>query len=422
MEEAALYRPVRVRSFSPFRETREATGMRIRPPTPATYGGSQSNTEMVLAMLKQIWTRSTILIVALLVIAGTLVAWKVTSIVDSAAAAANQPEPMETIVVIAARQRPYTPSTTAVGTVVARRSVTLRNELPGTVRRVNLAPGRVVEAGTVLVSLDVSVEEAELGALEAQAALAETLFERARRLNERRAVSETELDEALAGRDVALAQVARTRAIIERKTIRASFRARIGISDVHPGQYLNEGTVITSLQGVDDEAYVDFSVAQQVAAALPGGADVNIFAAGAASPIAGTVLATDARVDRDTRNAVVRARVDAANAPAPGSAVRVHVPNGAERLAVAVPASALRKGPAGDHVFVIAKDRQGQSRSYLRTVEAGALLGDEVLIETGIKPGEQVAASGSFKLRDAALVAIASKTPKVASAAQTAAR
>lgn len=91
--------------------------MQIRPPGPQTYGGSRSNMELVPAMLKHIWTRSTILIVALLAIAGALVAWKVTSIVDSAAAAANQPEPMETIVVTAAKQRPYTPSTTAVGTV-----------------------------------------------------------------------------------------------------------------------------------------------------------------------------------------------------------------------------------------------------------------------------------------------------------------
>jgi membrane fusion protein (multidrug efflux system) len=373
-------------------------------------------------MLKQFWTRSSLLIVALLVTIGALAAWKVAAIADSAAEAANQPEPMESIVVAAARQLTHTPSTTAVGTVVARRSVTLRNELAGTVRRVNLAPGRIVEAGTVLVALDVSVEQAELRAQEAQAALAETLFERARKLNERRAVSANELDEALAERDVAQAQMARTRAIIERKMIRAPFRARIGISDVHPGQYLNEGTVITSLQGVDDEAYVDFSVAQQVAAALPDGAVVDVLASGASSPISGTVVATDARVDSDTRNATVRARIDAANAPAPGSAVRVQVPNGPERLTVAVPVSALRKGPEGDHVFVIARDRQGESRAYVRAVETGALLGNEVLVEAGIKPGEQVAASGSFKLRDAALVAIASETPKVAGAAQTAVR
>src|SRR2546430_13395635 len=74
-----------------------------------------------------------------------------------------------------------------------------------------------------------------------------------------------------AGRDVALAQLARTRAVIEKKTIRAPFRARVGISDVHPGQYLNEGTELTTLQGVDAAANVDFTVAQAVAAELHAG-------------------------------------------------------------------------------------------------------------------------------------------------------
>jgi membrane fusion protein (multidrug efflux system) len=87
-----------------------------------------------------------------------------------------------------------------------------------------------------------------------------------------------------------------------------------------------------------------------------------------------------------------------------------------------VPASALRKGPAGDHVFVIARDKGGQSRAHVRPVQAGPLLGDDVLIEAGIRPGEQVAASGSFKLRDAALVGIASAPRPAAGAVKTAAR
>jgi membrane fusion protein (multidrug efflux system) len=45
----------------------------------------------------------------------------------------------------------------------------------------------------------------------------------------------------------------------------------------------------------------------------------------------------------------------------------------------------------------------------MRNVESGTMLGDEVLILAGLSPGEQVAASGSFKLRETVLVAIASE-------------
>jgi membrane fusion protein (multidrug efflux system) len=46
-----------------------------------------------------------------------------------------------------------------------------------------------------------------------------------------------------------------------------------------------------------------------------------------------------------------------------------------------------------------------------------ALAGDEIVIRDGLKASEQVAASGSFKLRDAALVSIIQKPEAVASTA-----
>jgi membrane fusion protein (multidrug efflux system) len=115
---------------------------------------------------------------------------------------------------------------------------------------VSLTPGQIVDAGMVLVALDVSVEEAELKAQEAQAALARAVLNRRTNLSHDRATTQEEVDRARADLDVALAQIARTKAIIARKTIRAPFHARVGMADLHPGQYLNEGTELTTLQGI----------------------------------------------------------------------------------------------------------------------------------------------------------------------------
>ena len=354
------------------------------------------------------WVALSVLIAAIVVLGVTLAVWKHSSIEAAEAQSANQPEPMEMVTAAVASAREHRETTTSIGTVLALRSVELRNELPGTVRQVSLFPGQIVEAGTVLVALDVSVEHAELKALEAQAALTETVLARVQRLYNERAEAQTALDRARAERDVALAQIARTKAIIARKTIRAPFRARVGIADVHPGQYLTDGTILTTLQSVEDAAHVDFAVAQNVAATLRRGETVGVFAGGNANPIPARILAIDARVDPATRNAMVRARIEhTANAPAPGASVRVMVPVGPSRTAVAIPVSALRRGPSGDHVFVIAPDDKGKQRVSVRPVQTGTVLGDEVLIVSGLKAGETVAASGSFKLRESALVAIA---------------
>lgn len=362
------------------------------------------------------WARPTVLLATLLAIGGGLATWKASSNRAAAAVAASQPEPMELVAAATATEREHRATTTAVGTILALRSITLRNELSGTVRQVSLAPGAIVDSGTVLVALDVAVEQAELAAQQAQADLAQSAVERLTRLRPSQATSEEELDRARAELAVARATVDRTRAIIARKTIRAPFRARVGIADVHPGQFLNEGTQLTTLQGVGDGAHVDFAVAQAVAAALEPGMLVQVNTE-RFPQLAARIVAIDARIDPATRNATVRARLVGTRHPAPGAAVRVEVPVGPAASAVAVPVVALRKGPSGDHVFVLATDSSGRTRAHVRTVQAGPILGDQVMILGGLQAGEQVAASGSFKLREAVLVQVA-PTPVAASTAR----
>lgn len=355
--------------------------------------------------------RSAALLTTLGLVGGGMAVWKMVDAQHAEAALASAPEPAEVVTAATAVARDHRESTTSIGTILATRSVTLRNELPGTVRQVRLRPGEVVEAGALLVELDTSVEAAELRALQARAELAEATLARVERLYERRAESAIDRDNARAERDVALADIERIRAIIERKTIRAPFRARVGIADVHPGQFLDAGSRLTTLQGVDDAAHVDFAVAQAVAAGLAVGDEVQVLSGGEdASGIPAQIVAVDARVDPTTRNAIVRARLQGGSLPSPGASVRVLVPVGESRSAVAIPVSALRRSPAGAHVFVLEAAEDGSTRSYQREVEAGPMLSADVVILSGLKAGDRVAALGSFKLREGGLVQLADQS------------
>lgn len=358
-------------------------------------------------MTRQNLIGSIVLVLLVLMIGIGLAAWKYESIQDEHASSANQPEPMESITVATARAIDHRQTTISIGTILALRSISLKNELAGTVREVRLTPGQIVEAGTLLVALDVSVEHADLRAQEAQVALAKTVLHRRQNLNQELATTQEEVDRARADLDVAQAQIARTKAIIAKKTIRAPFRARVGIADVHPGQYLDEGTLLTTLQGVAEAVHVDFAVPQQIAAGLRVGETVEVLAAGPTPTVMAKIVALDARVDPTTRNAMVRARIEGnSHVPAPGASVRVRIPVGPLRNVVAIPVSALRKGPGGDQVFVIAPDKDGRTRVAGRSVESSTMFGDEIVVLSGLTEGEQVAALGSFKLRDGILVAV----------------
>lgn len=255
------------------------------------------------------WIGSTVLALCLAGLAAGVVFWKRSEAqAKEAAEAAQQHEPMEIVSEALARAEQHQPVVGAVGTAIALRSIQLRNELAGSIVSVALEAGRIAEEGELLVELDVSVERAELAALEARAALAQQVLERMQRANESGGASAIDVERARADRDIARADIARTRAVIERKTIHAPFRARIGLSDVHLGQYLPEGTWLTTLQGVDDELYVDFSVAQSVAAALQPGHEVELQASAEDVPVEAKIEAIDSRVDGATRQALVRTR------------------------------------------------------------------------------------------------------------------
>ncbi|MCP9473411.1 MAG: efflux transporter periplasmic adaptor subunit, partial [Nitrospira sp.] len=144
------------------------------------------------------WGRSVLLVLVVLLIGVALAAWKYESLQAERAGSADQPEPRETVAVAVARAVHHRPMTVSVGTVLALRSVMLKNELAGTVREVRLTPGQIVEQGALLVALDVSVEEAELKAHEVQAALARKVLARRQHLTEEFATTQEEVDRARA--------------------------------------------------------------------------------------------------------------------------------------------------------------------------------------------------------------------------------
>lgn len=363
-------------------------------------------------------------VLLILVVVGAtfgLAAWKKNHNEASAAAAAAQPEMPWPVEAAEVRTRPFARSTTTIGTVRALQSITLRNELPGTVHTVALQTGALVEAGALLVELDVTVEQAELNALEAEARLAETMLGRMDQAMKSQGASAADVDRARAQHDMALANVERTKALIERKRVRAPFKALVGMVDLHKGQYLEPGTEITTLQGVDAAVHVDFAVPQDTAARLQVGGEVEIGTAGHDQPLKAKIVAIDARVESATRNTWIRALLTGnGQIPRPGASVRVRTPVEAQHEVSVVPVSALRRGPDGAYVYAVVTAPDGKLRADLRRVTAGTTLGDEVVIADGVKAGERIVTTGSFKLQPGFLLNIVDASTPNAKAASDA--
>jgi membrane fusion protein, multidrug efflux system len=344
-----------------------------------------------------------VLISSVLLVLGGLAYWKYRGITQAMQAGGWQ-EPAEAVVFATSQAVEYRASVTTIGTVVPSRWVVLKNELAGTVRSIELTPGAIVEAGQTLVNLDVAVEEAELHSAEARVRLAGQMLERQQQAAEALAGSQMELDRAQAEMQQAEAEISRIKAIIDRKSLRAPFRARVGLVDTHIGQYLAEGTEITTLLALDGYSYVDFALTQNNALGVAIGHKVEAELP-TGEPRLAEILASDAQADAATRNVTFRARIaDEQGVLRAGSSLRLTVQRGGPVTLVGVPVSALRRTPQGEMVYTVTLDKEQKTRAVGKPVRSGPTVGGLTLLRGGLDPGVKIIATGSFKLRDGSLV------------------
>jgi membrane fusion protein, multidrug efflux system len=315
------------------------------------------------------------------------------------------PEMPTSVTVTVSKLVGYRQSLTAIGTVVAPRSVTLSNEVPGTVTRALLSAGSIVESGTVLLQLDTSIEQAQLESAEAMAKMSRSRFVRTKQAFKTNALTELELEEAEGLLSQSEARVSELKAVIAKKTITAPFKGRLGLSDTHEGQYLPSGTLITSLQSVDDYLFVDFMLPQNVAHTIAVGQAVHVLADEKSLPA--SIEALDSRSDKLTRNLMVRARLSLGpEFLKPGDSLKVKIEFGPELVATGIPSEAVRRTPSGTQAFVAYTDEHGKLRAEQRSIQVAQTLGDSVALSNGINPGEKVVTAGSFKLMPGALIQV----------------
>jgi membrane fusion protein, multidrug efflux system len=331
-------------------------------------------------------------------IVGGLAFIKYQRISTAIATAEAMPEPSETVTEARAHPGTWSATSRAIGTVRALREVTLMAEIPGVVTEVAFASGDRVEAGQVMVKLDARQEEADLTAARAEAELAELTLNRRKRMQAN--VADSEIDAARAALTAARAAVARLQVAIAKKTIRAPFNARVGITDLQPGAYLEAGAFVAELRGVDEDAYVDFTLPQDQAALIQPGVMVSLRNPALAQESRAEVIAVDAAVDARGRTVRFRARAERlGDRLRPGAFVDVVAVTAPPREVLLVPLTALRRSAWGEHVFVLVEEN-GVLRARQRQVRAGPVVDRAIAVEEGLAEGERVAATGAFKLRD----------------------
>ena len=323
----------------------------------------------------------------------------------------------------------------ALGTVTPQASVRVKPQVSGVMQKVLFKEGQFVKAGELLATIDPrQFEMALMQAIgqrqqgEAQLDSARVTLRRFKTLLEQDSIARQEVDTQFAlvrqlegTLTINKAAEGTARLNLGYTRVVAPISGRVGLRVVDVGNVVassdaNGIALITQITPID----VVFSIPQDRAGDLQQAAS----AGNAGAPMSVTALdrtranvldtGVFASLDNqvDTTTGTVKAKARFANSKLalfPSQFVNVQLLVRTIENAVVVPVTAVRRGTAGDYVYVV--NPEGRTVS-LRPVQRGQATVDKVVITSGLKAGERVITEGADRLKDGAPVVLPGDQPR----------
>lgn len=327
------------------------------------------------------------------------------------------------VVTVGPRTVPHTVE--VPGRLTAVRVAQVRARVEGILERRAYTEGSEVKAGQVLFRIDprtlaanVESTKATLARAKATALIAGQNLDRMQALKDTKAIAKQEYDQAMAAKaqadaDVAAAQAALTQAEINLSytTVTAPISGRIGRALVTEGALVGKGEA-THLATIEqyDPIWVDFSQSSAEFIALREAVKSGK-AKASKSPVKlvlengkeygqpGKLLFNDLAVDPATGSVGLRAEfANPGRELLPGQFVTVRLPVAQAENVIVVPQKAMVSSAQGQAVMLVSPE----GSVVPQPVTTGGLSGDNWIIASGLKGGEQVIVNGLQKVRPGA--------------------
>ena len=302
------------------------------------------------------------------------------------------------------------PGQTAVGRVVAASGpLGAKRDQPvgiagsgGRVVSVLVDAGSWVRAGQVLAVVDRSVQAeqaaqlaAQVEAARANAALAQSNYDRAIALQGRGFVSKAEIDSKKASRDAAFAQVrvaqaqlGATRAEIGRLNVVAPTSGLILARTVEVGQIVSPGSGALFRLAEAGQMEMRAQLSQQDLTYVHAGMPAQVTPVGSDRSFNGTVWQVAPVIDPQSRLGDVRIAVPYDPSMRPGGFAEAKITSGTT-MAPLLPQSAVLSDDAGNYVYIV----NGKNQVERRNIQIGTVNDTGVTIKSGISGNERVVLS-----------------------------
>jgi multidrug efflux system membrane fusion protein len=376
--------------------------------------------------------RVVLLTVAAFAVAGGAAYWAMSRGGEQSRTARPSTRPAVPVSVATVAKRDLPLYLTGLGTVQASFTVRVNPQVDGRLQEVLFAEGQRVKKGDVLARIDPRLYRAALDQAKAKKAQDEALLVaaekdlvRAETLVGRSFGTEQNVDQQRAKVAQLKASIAADEAAIETAqtqldytTITAQNDGRVGMRLVDPGNLIRvaDANPIATLILLQPSAVV-FTVPSRVLpdvreAMARGPVEVIAFDQGNRRTLAtGTLLLIDNAIDQATSTGRLKAMFPNEDENLwPGDFVNARVLLKTQANALAMPSTAVQRGPQGLFAWIVTDKNTAEPRP----IEVGSTSGDMTIVTAGLKEGERVVTDGQYKLFRNAVVTVG--TPKSAEA------
>ena len=302
----------------------------------------------------------------------------------------------------------------------------IRAQVTGYLLKQDYTEGSVVAKGAPLFEIDPRPFAAELKAAngrlaQAQAQLGKAALDvkRYEPLAQEKAISQQEFDDAVQAQLEAAAQVASARGALDQARLNLEFTNIVapvdgiaGLVQAQIGDLVGPATgILTTVSTVDpikayfpinEQDYLEFRGREPDAPSIPAGIEFElILSDGTTYPRKGTFFAIDRQVDSNTGTLRVVAVFPNPNGLLrPGQFARVRAVVNVEHGALLVPQRALSELQGGYQLATV----DAQNHVHIVSVKVGQQIGSQMVVETGLHPGDRVVAEGIQKVKEDTLV------------------
>ena len=287
------------------------------------------------------------------------------------------------------------------GTVLANEEVDLKSEVDGKITKILFHEGSYVNTGDLLVKINDADLQAQLQSAKSRLELQKDTEYRQKKLLEKEAISQEDYDMTANQLQVNQAEVELIKARIDKTEIRAPFNGIVGLKNVSEGSFVNNSTVIASLQNINP-IKIDFSIPERYSSMVEVGDEINFTISGNNKKYIGKVYAIEPKIDPVTRTLQIRALCsNTGREILPGSFANVELVLKKIENAIMVPSEALIPDIKGQKVFIY---RNGFA--IPQQVETGIRTDLNVQLTSGVNEGDTIITSGMLQLRPGAPVKI----------------